>query len=151
MRAHYVVYPRSSYLIESFRGPVTLPHLEAFLARQAADARIEPHYHTVSDYTQASIHLSNDEVQRFATLLCSAPFHRTGKRAFVLSDARLLAYANSCTACLSHTDLIVRCFQHRSAALQWVGQESTLGQTCSNWLSTSLSPVRTSLKSSASA
>jgi hypothetical protein len=151
MRAHYVVYPRSSYLIESFRGPVTLPHLEAFLARQAADARIESHYHTISDYTQASIHLSNDEVQRFATLLCSAPFHRTGKRAIVWSDARLLADANSCTACLSHTDLIVRCFQHRSAALQWVGQESTLSQTCSNWLSTSLSPVRTSLKSSASA
>src|SRR5688572_960141 len=150
MRAHYVVYPRSSYLIESFRGPVTLPNLEAFLARQANDPRIKPHYHTVSDYTQASIHLSNDDVRRFAELLTSAPHHRSGKRAFVLSDARLLAYANSCAACLSHTDLVVRCFQHRSAALQWVTPASTESKTYSNWLTESLPKIRTSLKSAVS-
>jgi hypothetical protein len=146
MRAHYVVHPQNGYVAERFRGPVTLPKLEAFLARQGRDPRIERHFHTVSDYTQASIHLSNEDVRIFAALLSSAPYHRTGKRAFVLSDARLLAYANSCTACLSHTDLVVRCFQHRSAALQWLDASIQI-KPQSNWLSASLAATASSLES----
>lgn len=120
MRAHYVVHSHSEYLVERFRGPVTLTGLEKLLTRQARDPRIAPHYHTVSDYTQATIRLSVEELRCFTALLCSPQYRRSGVRALVLADAAMLAYASSLASYLADTDLLVRCFQHRSAALQWV-------------------------------
>ena len=116
MRAHYVVHARDGYVVESFRGSVTYAGVAHFLARQAADERIAAHFHTVSDYTQASIRLSNDEVLRLALLLSS----RTGKRALVVCDASVLAYANLLAARLEHANLAVECFRHRRAALHWI-------------------------------
>jgi len=147
MRAHYVVYAQGNYVIERFRGPVTFAELQKFLARQADDERIAPHYHTISDYTQASLRLSNDDVQRFAALLCTPSHFRTGKRAIVFSNVRILAYASVFAARLAHTELIVQCFQHRHAALQWINPGAAIEQTGSKWPAVQPSSIRISLKS----
>jgi len=151
MRAHYVVHAKHGYIVERFRGPITFAELQQFLARQAGDERIAAHYHTISDYTQASVRMSHEDVQRFATLLSAAPYRRTGKRACVIANARLLAFTGAIAAQLAHTKLAVRCFTHRHAALRWVNPEAVIAQTYSKQAKVAAETLSASLKSSVSA
>ncbi len=120
MRARYTIYSKAGYILETFCGAVTYARLEEFVSRQHQDPRILQRFHTVSDYSQATLHLSVDEVKRFAKQMCDAPAARDGKRAIVIVGSRNFGFADIFRSCLAQAAIDSHCFSHRDAALRWL-------------------------------
>jgi hypothetical protein len=107
------------------RGIVTYRDLVQFATRQQFDVRIAPHYDTVSDFSRATIRLTEREVRLFADTISTLPSGRVGKRALVTIGARNLAYASLLQAFIVEAGLDAQCFFDREAALRWLhGQRS---------------------------
>jgi hypothetical protein len=125
MRVGYTIYPRSGYVLETLRGIVTYQDLVHFVARQQFDARIAPHYDTVSDFSRATVRLTEREVRLFADTISTLPSGRVGRRALVTSGARNLAFASLLQGFIAESGLDAQCFCDREAALRWLhGQRS---------------------------
>jgi len=120
MRVGYTIFPRSGYILETLRGIVTFDDLSGFAARQQFDARITPHYDTVSDFSRATIRLTEREVRLFADIICTLPSGRVGKRALVVVGARNLAFASLLQSFIVQSGLEAQCFCDRDAAFRWL-------------------------------
>jgi hypothetical protein len=125
MRTGYTVFPHSGYVLETFRGAITFRDLVDFTARQQLDNRILYHYHTVSDYAHASMHLTECEVRQYCESICALPTARAGRRALVVSGPRNLAFASMVDSRVSQSGVSARCFRSRNAALHWLGEQFT--------------------------
>jgi hypothetical protein len=120
MRARYSIYQNENYILETFNGAVTYPKLEQFVIQQCADARIAQHYHTVSDFSLATLHLSIEEVTRFAGLICSGRQLRTGRRAIVINGSRNFVFVDVFRSRIEQALITAQCFHYRTAACNWI-------------------------------
>jgi len=120
MRARYTIFPRAGYVLETFCGAVTFLRYVDFVLQQHEDVRIAAHYHTVSDFTQATLRLSIAEVEKIASLACQSLQARSGKRALVVSGSRNLVFADLFSASAEQANVVSRCFGYRDAALRWI-------------------------------
>lgn len=120
MRARYNVYPNDCFVLETFIGAVFFHHIERLVVQQNSDSRLRPEFHTVTDFTQATLNITTMEVQRLATLVCNASL-RSGKRALVINGTRNLAFADLYAKCLENMNIDVKSFANRDAALGWIG------------------------------
>jgi hypothetical protein len=127
MRVGYTVFPRSGYVLETLRGIVTYQDLARFAARQQLDVRVAPHFHTVSDFSRATLRLTEQEVRLYADTICTLPTGRLGKRALVVFGARNLAIANLLQAFALQSGLQAQCFCDRDAALRWLNESAAEG------------------------
>jgi hypothetical protein len=123
MRASYTIFPESRYVQRAFRGAVTYPKLRYFTARQLRDPRLPLHYDSISDFTQATLHLTDGEVRNFADWLGRHPKFSSGRRALVVNNARNYAIASLFEQCMIEHGVTIRCFQTRSAAARWLKTE----------------------------
>jgi hypothetical protein len=123
MRTGYTIFPHSGYVLETFRGAVKFQDLDRFMVRQRHDNRILAHYHTVSDYAHASMHLTECEVRQYCDSICSLPTARAGRRALVVAGPRNLAFASMIDSLVSQSGISARCFRLRHAALHWLGEQ----------------------------
>jgi hypothetical protein len=127
MRAAYTIFPHSGYVLETFRGAVTYQDLVRFTARQHRDARILNRYHTVSDYTQATLHLTESEVRQYGETIYGAATARIGKRAMVVVGTRNLAVVSMLATLAGEYEIPNQCFCYRDAAFRWIdGQQLNL-------------------------
>jgi hypothetical protein len=127
MRAAYTIFPHSRYVLETFRGAVTYQDLVRFTARQKRDSRILSHYHTVSDYVQATLHLTESEVRQYGGAIYGSSTSRTGKRAMVVVGARNLAVVSMLGSLAADYEIPNQCFCYRDAAFRWLdGQQLNL-------------------------
>jgi len=122
MRARYGIYPHDQYLLETFSGALRYEHLKQFVQRQQGDVRIEPHFHTLSDFSKATLHLSLDEAKSLVALVCSTADMRTGRRALVIVGARNFGFVDVFKSGLETAGIVSKCFSHRDAALVWLGE-----------------------------
>lgn len=120
MRARYSIYPDRHYILETFSGAVRFTRLEQFLLHQQTDPRIARSYHTVSDYSSATLHLSVEEVVCIADMICKAPDARMGKRALVISGVRNFGFVDILRSVAGRMAIDCKYFIHRDAALTWV-------------------------------
>jgi len=124
MRAAYTIFPHSGYVLETFRGAVTYPDLVRFTERQQRDSRILSHYHTVSDYVQATLHLTESEVRQYGEAIYGSSIARSGKRAMVVIGARNLAIVSMLETLAAEYEIPNQCFRYRDAAFRWLdGQQ----------------------------
>ncbi len=122
MRAGYTIFPHSGYILEKFRGAVTYQDLMRLTARQQRDRRILPSYHTLSDYTQSTLCLTEIEARQYCDAVYTSPAARTGRRAVTILGARNLAFANLIESFANQFGLLAKCFHHRDAALNWLSE-----------------------------
>jgi hypothetical protein len=133
MRAAYTIFPHSGYVLESFRGAVTYQDLVRFTARQQRDPRILSHYHTVSDYEQATLHLTEAEVHQYGETIYGSSIARTGMRAMVVIGARNLAVVSMLESLAAEYEIPNQCFRYRDAAFRWLeGQHLSLDKECAH-------------------
>jgi len=107
-------------VLETFYGAVNFVQFQHFVHQQCCDSRITPQYHTVSDFTRATLRLSMDEVQQIVHIICRAQYARVGRRALVISGSRNFAFAGVFRSCMEQGDIVSQCFSYRDAALRWV-------------------------------
>lgn len=130
MRAAYTIFPHSGYVLETFRGAVTYQDLVRFTARQLRDPRILNRYHTVSDYAQATLHLTESEVRQYGKTIYGSSTSRTGMRAMVVVGVRNLAVVSMLESLAAEYEIPNQCFHYRDAALRWLdGQQLNLADT----------------------
>jgi hypothetical protein len=120
MRAAYTIFPHSGYVLESFRGAVTYQDLVRFTARQQRDSRVMNQYHTVSDFVQATLHLTEFEVRQYGEAIFGSSTARIGKRAMVVVGARNLAVVSMLEALAAEYQIPNQCFCYRDAAFRWL-------------------------------
>jgi hypothetical protein len=120
MRAAYTIFPHSSYVLETFRGAVTYQDLVRFTTRQQRDRRILSRYHTVSDYTQATLHLNQLDVRQYGKTIYGLSTSRTGMRAMVVAGVRNLAVVSLLESLAAEYEIPNQCFHYRDAALRWL-------------------------------
>jgi hypothetical protein len=129
MRAAYTIFPHSGYVLETFRGAVTYPDLVRFTARQQRDLRILNRYHTVSDFVQATLHLTEAEVRQYGEAIYGSSAARAGKRAMVVFGARNLAVVSMLEALAAEYEIPNQCFRYRDAAFRWLeGQQHNVAE-----------------------
>jgi hypothetical protein len=126
MRAAYTIFPHSGYILETFRGAVTYNDIVRFNTRQQNDPRILSHYHTVSDYVQATLHLTEAEVRLHAQTIYASPKARIGKRSMVVVGPRNLAVVSMLEMLAADYDVLAQCFRSREAAFRWQGDQVVL-------------------------
>jgi hypothetical protein len=134
MRVGYTIFPRSDYLLETFRGIVSYQDLARIAARQQLDVRIAPHYHTVADFSRATVRLTEGEVRLFADAICAPPRGRLGKRALVVVGARNLAFASLLQTFVVQYGLDAQCFCDREAAQRWLSEQRIVPAMNVNYL-----------------
>ena len=119
MRAAYTIFPHSGYILETFRGAVTYKDIVRFNTRQQNDARVLNHYHTVSDYVQATLHLTEAEVREYGNTIYASPKARDGKHSMVVVGPRNLAVVSMLEMLAAEYDIRAHCFRSREAAFRW--------------------------------
>jgi hypothetical protein len=119
MRAAYTIFPHSGYILETFRGAVTYNDIVRFNTRQQNDLRVLNHYHTVSDYGQATLHLTEAEVRQHANTIYASSKARIGKHSMVVVGPRNLAVVSMLEMLAADYDVRAQCFRSREAAFRW--------------------------------
>jgi hypothetical protein len=119
MNANYTIYPDAGYILETYCGAVTFTQCEHFVLRQRRDMLLLPHYHTVSDFTQAAMRLSIAEVEQLVHLMCDPLLFRSGNRALVIDGLRNIAFADVFRNYLEQEDILSQCFSNCDAAIRW--------------------------------
>jgi hypothetical protein len=129
MRARYGIYANKQYLLETFSGAIRYEHLKQFVQRQHVDVRIAAHFHTLSDFSKATLRLSIDEAKSLAALVCDTAVMRAGRRALVIVGTRNFGFADTFRAGLEAGGIHSQCFTHRDAALTWLGVSPLHGKS----------------------
>jgi hypothetical protein len=119
MKASYTIEDSLGYIVTSFQGSVTLPELGAHIETIWSDPAWKNHYNGILDFSEATVDLSESEIQGLTMAMQSDARCSFGKWAFVVSTAAAFAKLRQ----IDHVADVrssIRIFFDRRTAQQWL-------------------------------
>lgn len=115
----YRIEPGRKLHIEEYAGRIGLEDLRATSAMAAADPARSAKFHRLTDFGEADLDLSSNEVLRYGLLMRQEPYRSEGWYLFVVSNLSTFSMVRM----LSHwarTSERCRIFSSREEALNWL-------------------------------
>lgn len=119
MKTSSVFHPDRGYIATTFGGRVTLPELGAHIQAMWSDPRWKPEYNGILDFSDASIDLSESQIQELTRSMTLDPRCSFGKWALVVSTAVTFSKLRKIDDALD-AKATLRIFFDRPAALDWL-------------------------------
>ena len=119
MKASSVFHPDLGYVATTFGGRVTLPELGAHIQAMWADPRWKPEYNGLLDFSDATLDLSESQIQDLTKSMSLDPRCSFGRWALVVTTAVTFAKLRKVDDVVD-LKAALRIFFDRPAALEWL-------------------------------